>query len=93
MLSDRDLRQVVGDPLGVFDDAARRSRLQATKVSDAMTQDPRCLLVEDPLASAVELFASERFGAVPVVDADERLAGLLSYVDVLRCVAERLDDS
>ena len=91
MLSDRDVRQVVGDPLGVFDDAARRSRLQATKVSDAMTPDPRCLLIEDPLSSAVELFASERFGAVPVVDADERLAGLLSYVDVLRCVAEHLE--
>ena len=39
---------------------------------------------EAPLTDAVELMLEHKIGAVPVVDADGKLVGIVSYMDVLR---------
>jgi CBS domain-containing protein len=43
------------------------------------------------LAEAARHFIDERIGALPVVDGEERLVGILSYVDVIRALQETLD--
>ncbi len=82
MLSDRDVRSAVGNPLGKLREELR--------VADAMTHEPSTVRADAPLSNAVELLLDERVGALPVVGAEGRLVGMVSYMDVLRFTAERL---
>jgi CBS domain-containing protein len=38
------------------------------------------------------LLIEEKFGAIPVVDEAEGLVGIVSYVDVLRCFLDRIEE-
>ena len=41
---------------------------------------------DDPIATAGDLLIERRMGAVPVVDGDDRLVGIVSSVDLLRAL-------
>ena len=73
MLSDRDLRERDGDE----------------RVADIMSSNVFSVEEEDDVSDAVELMLENKIGAVPVVDADGALVGIISYVDALR--AARFD--
>jgi acetoin utilization protein AcuB len=84
MLSDRDLRgltfpEVIGEEyMGEIQTA-----LEAP-VSSIMTSDVVAVEVEDDVSLIIELMLDHKIGAVPVVDSDESLVGIVSYVDILR---------
>jgi CBS domain-containing protein len=50
------------------------------------------LAPDDELHEAVELLIEEKIGGVPVVDEAEGLVGIITYVDVLRCFLNRLEE-
>lgn len=84
MLSDRD----VGAALRPFTegaearrDAEKRARL---RVSDVMSADVKCVNVDDDVDDLVEAMLEQHVGALPVVDGDGAIVGIVSYVDVLR---------
>jgi acetoin utilization protein AcuB len=88
MLSDRDVRTAIGNalrPLGPRDAVVR---LESTHVADVMSRRPVAVDEEATLAEAAALLALRRVGALAVVDANHRLSGIVSYVDVLRAYAE-----
>jgi CIC family chloride channel protein len=58
------------------------SVMQAVTVAEAMSAMPAPLAADAPLAAMVERFARERAEALPVLDADGRLAGLVSAIAV-----------
>ena len=70
MLSDRDLRSAAF-PL----DAA---------VSSVMSTDVIAVDAEADVAEIIDLMLDNKIGAVPVLDADDVLIGIISYVDILR---------
>lgn len=73
MLSDRDLVRLPRSP-----------QVMGQPVSEVMSSD---LIVVTPATEVVEiidLMTENRIGALPVVDNDSHLAGIISYVDVLR---------
>jgi CBS-domain-containing membrane protein len=84
MLSDRDLRglsfpEMIGEEyLGSIQTA-----LDAP-VSSVMSSDVVAVEIEDDVAVIVELMLDRKIGAVPVVDLDDTLVGIVSYVDLLR---------
>lgn len=84
MLSERDVRAAIGDPVRLRRD---RADLPELEVRDAMSQPPICVTEEEPLSALARLFADGRLGAVLVVDRADRLVGAISYVDVLRSLA------
>lgn len=87
MLSDRDVRGAVGNalrPLGVRDAVVRISSL---KVGNVMSRNPRLATRDLSVSQAAALLAGNGIGALPVVDHDERLVGIVSYVDILRILA------
>lgn len=88
ILSDRDLRQTLGTDTHQWYRAAMDS-LQET-VENVMTADPLALPQGTGLEAALEIFADEGVGAIPIVDEDERVVGMLSYVDVLLWLERRL---
>jgi acetoin utilization protein AcuB len=76
ILSDRDLAPLAGDP----------QRLREP-VSRLMSADVLTVGLETDVDEVIELLTEHRVGALPVVNADGTLAGVVSYVDVLRAVA------
>jgi acetoin utilization protein AcuB len=84
MLSDRDLRalafpEVIGEEyMGEIQTA-----LEAP-ISSIMSSDVVAVDVEDDVSLIIELMLDHKIGAVPVVDSDESLVGIVSYVDLLR---------
>lgn len=89
IVSDRDLLRFSHAALLEDPDAAR-TRLQVP-VSEIMTADPACIAPEDDIDDAIDLMLENRIGALPVVDeAEGRLVGILSYVDVMRAARGRL---
>ena len=56
-----------------------------------MSANPPTVQEDAPLSAALDALLTERFGALPVVDADDRLCGMVSYSDVLRHLSEELD--
>lgn len=77
------------EPMKRFEDRLRKAF--ATKVSDLMTADPFTVTPEDPASKAARLIASERHNRLPVVDADGRLAGVVTRVDVLAALIDEHD--
>lgn len=84
MLSDRDVRAALGGPSRP---GADRPAGPALLVRDVMTRSPLCALSSEPVAAVARVFVDSRMSALPVVDRDERLVGIISYVDVLRELA------
>jgi CBS domain-containing protein len=90
MVTDRDLRRPDvnhDDPEGWKDFYNLDDNVH---VYDVMTRNVETVAPEDPLTTAVDLFLRHRFGALPVVAADGRLAGILSAHDVMRAARELL---
>ena len=90
IVTDRDIRSFLGGSL-LEDPEAREKALNA-KVSEIMTTEPITVSPEDDLEEAVGLLIEEKFGGIPVVDKSAGLVGIVTYVDVLRCFLNRLQE-
>jgi len=62
-----------------------------TIVADKMTTDVVTLRDTDTVASAVNLFARYGYGRFPVLDADDKLVGILTQSDILRGLLHHLE--
>ncbi len=91
ILSERDLRERLGGGAREWPRAARQ--VSEARLGEMMTPDPFSLRSGAPVAQALEIFTDERVGAIPVVDEDGRLLGILSYIDLLRWLRERSDEA
>src|SRR4051812_15193926 len=79
ILSDRDVRTAIGDPL----EALRgREDLDIT-VGDAMKEDPVRERMTASITQLATLLSDERIGAIPIVDEGDHPIGIVSYVDLL----------
>jgi CBS domain-containing protein len=81
IVSERDLRTRIGMELQAFDRATPEAA--GIRMSEVIGPDPISLSKGARLSEAIEILASERIGAVPVVDEQEHVLGIVSYVDVL----------
>jgi CBS domain-containing protein len=89
IVSDRDVRSKIGDPIRVLlEEEAIGADLGET-VESVMTERPIALREDASLLELADCLLDERVGAVPIVDEEERLAGIASYVDVLRYLVGR----
>jgi len=85
---------------GQFDDEARSweelaapgKLFEQTVARDVMIPSTIVLQSDDPLSTAATVFHGTRLGAIPVVDTEGRLAGLLSPGDVPDGVPGRVGD-
>jgi CBS domain-containing protein len=88
IVSDRDLRRVLGDPMRALFERTLPAPVRELRVGQIMTANPRTILQDDPISLALSLLSSTRFGALPVVDERDRLRGIVSYLDVLKYFEE-----
>jgi len=81
IVSDRDLRRPDTVDVGTID----AYRLDDTmKVREVMTTPATTVRADTPLLEAFDVVLSRRFGALPVVDDDGRVLGMLSAWDLLK---------
>lgn len=88
IVSDSDVRTAIGDPV----EALHREweELEELQVSTVMTTDVVTLREDTGLLDAARAFIDHRIGAIPVLDAAGRIVGIVSYVDVLRALRNRM---
>lgn len=83
ILSDRDLRRP--EWVDEAHDIAHSYNLDDNLVvKDLMTTDVQVVYTYDSIKKANRVFIEHRFGALPVLNKEEELVGMLSAVDVLR---------
>lgn len=87
MISDRDLRQFSRALLTDLDKARVSLKAPVGKMmsSDVLTADP-----EDDVDELIDIMVENKVGAVPIVDGDGLLVGIVSYIDILRAAAGKL---
>jgi len=91
IVTDRDIRSFLSGSL--LEGPEEREKALTAKVSEIMTTEPFTVSPEDDLEEAVELLIEEKFGGIPVVDKSAGLVGIVTYVDVLRCFLNRLQEN
>lgn len=91
ILSDRDVRTAIGDPVDALHQEL--TELEEMKVSGVMTIEVITVREDARLADVARLFVDSRVGAIPVVDQNKRLVGMISYVDVIRALLAPIDPS
>lgn len=65
------------------------ARIFHSRVSDFRTASPVTVELESEIDEVIELLLEHRVGALPVVDAEGTLAGIISYVDVSKAALGR----
>jgi len=83
VLSDRDVRSAAGDPREAMTRSHRDGFLSDVRVDSLMQRKPITIPTTMGLFEIGDLLLRERIGAVPVVHDDDKLVGIVSYVDVL----------
>jgi acetoin utilization protein AcuB len=89
IISDRDLRR----PRWAdhVDDWTAYYQIDDTHtVDDVMTRNPETVRASDPILKAVKIFREQRYGALPVLNKENELVGILSAQDLLGALEEYL---
>jgi len=90
IVSDRDVRGFTELEVDV-ERADERATQLLSPITSVMSGDVIALDPETPVLEAVDTMIEQRIGAVPVVvQHSQELAGIVSYVDVLRAVRSLL---
>jgi CBS-domain-containing membrane protein len=84
MLSDRDLRGLAFPEVLGAEYVGRVQAALDASVSSVMSSNVMSVELEADAAEIVDLMLDHKIGALPVVDADGALVGIISYIDVLR---------
>jgi acetoin utilization protein AcuB len=92
ILSDRDLAVAPLPPLETELLGPDRLRLEQP-VSTIMTADVLAVEAEDDVREAIEVMVENKVGAVPVVDPERHVVGIISYLDVLRSLGPSLEST
>ncbi|MDF1577826.1 MAG: CBS domain-containing protein [Desulfurivibrionaceae bacterium] len=85
IITDRDIRSAL--PSKVVDQGEMTEclhRFETLPVKRIMTETVTCLTVEATLDDALILFEEHKVGALPVLDADNRIVGILALNDLLK---------
>jgi acetoin utilization protein AcuB len=90
IVTDRDIRSFLSGSL--LESPEARERALASEVREIMTSEPITISPDDDLQEAVEFMIDEKIGGIPVVDEAEGLVGIVTYVDILRCFLNRLQE-
>jgi len=82
IITDRDIRSFLSGRL--FSTPEEREAALNTNIGAVMSTAPITVSPDDDLRDAVELLIEEKIGAIPVVEEEKGLVGIVTHVDVLR---------
>jgi acetoin utilization protein AcuB len=74
IVSDRDLRAY---------ERERSDERLATALREVMSHEPLCMEAGESIKDLIDVMLEYKIGALPVVEANGELVGIVSYIDVL----------
>lgn len=90
IVSYTDYLRIIRELYGNAQEQRSNDRLLHTlSVKQVMTEHPVCLAPTDTVEDALKIFKTNHFHAIPVVEGDRRLVGILSTHDLIK-VLERV---
>ena len=84
------MRAALGEPRRFLTDPGARERSRRTSVADAMSKPAITVRADAPITTAIDQLLQNKVGALPVVDDEGRIVGILSYLDVIQILRDRL---
>ena len=85
IVTDRDIRSAL--PYSFFKksfDQAEKEKLSRLKVADIMTKEPISISPTYTIQDALLVIQNSKVGALPVIDEDRKVTGIISVRDLLR---------
>ena len=91
---------VKGEVMGIYPSTGKlllavseMASLPAISIGEIATQKPITIKPDTPLSKTAELFADNRFSAIPIVNGDDEIVGLFSAVDLAKMIVlDKLDE-
>lgn len=90
VITDRDIRLVF--TRDTFPHGDIREIARAIPVRNVMSTETITLTPNDDLQRALAVLIGEKFGGIPVVDDNAGLLGIVTYIDLLRCFLNRIQE-
>ncbi|XPV76952.1 MAG: CBS and ACT domain-containing protein [Desulfovibrio sp.] len=84
IVSDRDIRDAMPSKYLSGDNVQSGEGLLSLTAEDIMTYDPITVSALTPVDITADIIQKNKVGALPVVDAEMKLIGIISEVDILR---------
>jgi acetoin utilization protein AcuB len=92
ILTDRDVRVALGHDAVDLDLATMHGDALKDPVRRWMTEGAATIGPEEPVSVACRALATARIGALPVVDEEGEMVGIVSTSDLLQAAADVFDD-
>ena len=89
VVSDRDLLKSISPYVGSTAETVRDLATLKKKVHQVMTRKPVAVLDNASIEAVLQVFVRHNFSCVPVVDADNRPVGIVSWRDIIRFLSEQ----
>lgn len=90
IITNRDIRFLVNEVSEEDRDRGNYILSLNDKVVDVMEKNPIVTGADVPLDEILDVFLEEKIGAVPVVDDQDYLLGIIGYIDLLKVLRDRL---
>jgi len=84
IITDRDIRSAMPSVFSDGEDRKEKERIARLRVADVMTKNPITISCMDTLEDAILLMHRTRKGALPVVDDQGKVMGIISTRDLMR---------
>ena len=88
VLSDRDLLKALHPNIGSISETSKDAALLNKKVHQIMTRKPISLTADAKIYEAVELFNDNKISCIPVVDDENKPAGILTWRDIMQALVD-----
>lgn len=89
VVSDRDLFKALSPNIGTSVETYKDTATLNKRVHQIMSRKPKCLREDATVDAAIDLFVEHAISCIPILSADDRLVGILSWRDVLRSLRGR----
>ncbi len=91
VLTERDVKRFAPGLLSGVTSAQYNEVMETTPLSKVMTRNPMTLTPDQDVSDAADLFATKRFGCLPVVESG-KLVGIVTTTDMLRLLAQMMKE-
>lgn len=88
LITQRDLYRIATPRLNEDGYCYDPDMLDGFILSRVMRENPLTMRPEDFLSKAVHYMAANKYGCIPIVDAERRIAGIITETDILKFAAK-----
>jgi acetoin utilization protein AcuB len=93
LLSDRDVQRAAPSMFGEVTPEEYNRIFETTAVARVMAKELATVTPDTPLREAVKIMQEQKYGALPVVEGDNKLVGILTTIDLLALLDSLLSGS